>query len=139
MIKLLYSLAIFISYNLQFSVASNTIWAYVYDSFSYVRSLKNLNLVHNLFRSSLVFLSFLFAICVPKIELFISLFGALSASTLAIIIPSILDLILFWPMSKYSYLKLGKNILLISFGLYIFIVGCFVSIHDIVKYYNKSV
>jgi hypothetical protein len=137
MIKVLYSLAIFISYNLQFSVASNTIWAYLNESFKFFKTLNNLNTFHNLFRSFLVFLSFLFAICVPKIELFIALFGALSASTLAIIIPSVLDLMLFWPLSNYSLLKLGKNIFLIFFGSYVFFAGCFVSIRDIIHYFYK--
>jgi hypothetical protein len=134
-IKLLYSLAIFISYNLQFSVASNTIWEAIQGT--RFKKFKNSNIAHNLFRSFLVFLSFLFAICVPKIELFIALFGALSASTLAIIIPCILDLILFWPLSNYSVLKLTKNILLIIFGLYILFAGCYTSILDIIYFYKK--
>ena len=138
MIKILYSVAIFISYNLQFSVASNAIWLYLNDNFSSFKNFKNLNIAHNLFRSFLVFMSFLFAIFVPKIELFISLVGAFSASTLAIIIPSFLDLILFWPISNYSLLKLFKNVFLIIFGFYIFFAGCYVSVQDILIYYKSS-
>ena len=134
-IKLLYSLAIFISYNLQFSVASNTIWSMIQGT--KFKILKNPNLAHNLFRSFLVVLSFLFAICVPKIELFIALFGALSASTLAILIPCFLDLMVFWPLSNFSLLKLTKNVCLIFFGFYILFAGCYASIVDIFHYYKR--
>lgn len=153
-VKILYALAIFISYNLQFSIASNTIWSYIYESSSYLKSLKPknktidpldssksqtrvYNLIHNLFRSALVVLSFVLAITIPKIELFISLFGAIAASTLAIIIPTVLDLVLFWPLSKYSFFKLYKNFLFLLFGVYVFVAGVYVSVIDIYIYFKN--
>lgn len=157
-IKILFAIAIFISYNLQFYVAADIIWTYVYRSSKYLRSLnekstssesltsnnssksssKMYSLIHNAFRSAMVVFTFCLAILVPKIDLFISLVGSIASSTLAIIIPPILDLVVFWPESNRSKPKLIKNILIILFGIYIFIAGTWVSMNDIIKYLMKS-
>ena len=84
----------------------------------------------------MVFISFLFAILIPKIDILLSLFGSISGSTIALILPAILDLVLFWPKSKYSLTKLFKNIFILTLGIYIFIAGLTTSINDIVDYFN---
>ena len=100
---------------------------------------KMLNLLENLFRGSLVILTFLLAILIPRIDLFISLVGAVACCVLALIIPPALDLLLFWKKSiRYSYLILFKNILIILFGLYIFLAGTYVSISNIVDYFKGN-
>jgi solute carrier family 36 (proton-coupled amino acid transporter) len=90
----------------------------------------------NIFRSLLVCLTFAMAIFIPKIDLFISLVGALAGSMLALVIPPIIDLILFWPASGYSKLKLLKNVVIIIFGIYIFGAGTFVSVSDIIDFFK---
>jgi amino acid permease len=158
-------LAIFISYNLQFYVAAEIIWSYVYRSSKYLQSLtqntprvdeysqleetvndteinksarKTINMIELIFRSSLVIFTFLLAVSIPRIDLFISLVGAVASSTLAIILPPILDLIVFWPQTNYSTLRLIKNILIILFGVYIFGAGTFVSFKDIINYLTNG-
>lgn len=87
----------------------------------------------------LICLTFALAIFIPKIDLFISLVGAVAGSMLALVIPPIIDLVLFWPMSGYSKFKLFKNILIIIFGIYIFGAGTYVSVSDIVDYFKDRV
>ena len=157
----MFSIAIFISYNLQFYVAADIIWTYVLRSSKYIQSLKvrngsfvNLtesqtsdlnrsaskvyNLIHNVFRSSLVIFTFLLAIKVPRIDLFISLVGSIASSTLALIIPPILDLMVFWKYENKTFLRLFKNVLIILFGIYIFISGTWVSMTDIINYLTNK-
>ncbi len=97
-----------------------------------------LELLENIFRSVLVLFTFLLAFSIPRIDLFISLVGAVASSTLAIIVPPVLDLIVFWPSTNFSVLKLGKNIMVILFGVYIFSAGTFVSVKDIVNYFRNK-
>lgn len=91
-------------------------------------------LIENSFRMGIIFLTFGLAIVVPRIDLFINLIGAIASSTLAIIVPVVLDILVFWPMENYSIKKLIKNILMLVFGIYIFIAGTYTSLHDIYEY-----
>lgn len=83
------------------------------------------------------FLSFqvVLAISVPRLSLFISLFGALCLSVLGIAFPAIIEICVLWPDNDFGPFKfmLIKNILLITFGLLGLVVGTYVSIVDIVK------
>ncbi|CAF1034919.1 unnamed protein product [Brachionus calyciflorus] len=131
-VKILFAIAIFISYNLQFYVAADIIWAQMSDLNR--SASKAYNLIQNVFRSSLVILTFLLAIKVPRIDLFISLVGSIASSTLALIIPPVLDLMIFWKSSNKTLLRFLKNLCVIIFGTYIFISGTWVSLTDIVDY-----
>ena len=71
---------------------------------------------------------------VPRIDLFIALIGAIASSTLAIIVPVLLDLIVFWPMNNYNKKQLFKDIVILIFGIYIFGAGTYTSMYDIIKY-----
>jgi proton-coupled amino acid transporter len=143
-IKICFAIAIFISYNLQFYVAAEIIWSAILRSSNYLRTqrlglssstqTKLYMLYENLFRIVLVVFTFSLAVNVPRIDLFISLVGAIASSTLAIIIPPILDIIVFYEASNRSKVKLVKNILIIIFGFYIFIAGTWVSVNDIIEY-----
>ncbi len=98
-----------------------------------------MKLLENSFRASLVILTFLLAVLIPQIDLFISLVGAVACCVLALIIPPVLDLLLFWKKSmKFSFFILIKDILIILFGVYIFISGTFVSIVNIIDYFMSK-
>jgi len=76
---------------------------------------------------------------VPRIDLFISLIGAVASSTLAIIVPIVLDHFIFWPMENYSLIKLVKNIVVAVFGVYIFFAGTYTSLYDIIDYLKEPI
>lgn len=75
------------------------------------------------------------AITIPRLGLFISLFGALCLSALGIAFPAIIEICVLWPDSDFGPLNVMmiKNILLIVFGLLGLVVGTYVSIVDIVN------
>jgi solute carrier family 36 (proton-coupled amino acid transporter) len=142
-LKISFSLAIFISYNLQFYVAASILWTYMYKNVNYLKQLKDrpnklFKFFEYLFRSLIVCFTFLLAFFIPRIDLFISLVGAISGSMLALVIPPILDLIVFLPTAKYPKIKIAKNILISLFGVYIFIAGTYVSISDIINYFRNK-
>ena len=75
------------------------------------------------------------AAAIPRLDLFISLVGAASSSTLALMAPSLIETITFWPnMGKYRW-KLVKNILIFLFGFLGFVTGSYISIKNIIKYF----
>jgi proton-coupled amino acid transporter len=96
------------------------------------------SLYENLFRIALVVFTFALAVNVPRIDLFISLVGSIASSTLAIIIPPIMDHIVFYESSNRSKMRLLKNVLIVLFGVYIFVSGTYVSLRDIVGYLKNK-
>jgi len=92
-VKILFSIGIFISYNLQFYVAADIIWSFMVRSIKYLKNLneshefetesvnndvkksakKILSHLENVFRSCLVIFTFLLAISIPRIGMLIAL------------------------------------------------------------------
>mgnify|MGYP002715745088 CR=1 FL=1 len=73
------------------------------------------------------------AIMIPDLSAVISLVGAGSSSTLAIIFPPVLEIITFWDsdLGKYNWILI-KDIIIIIFGFLVFGLGTYVSICNIV-------
>lgn len=76
---------------------------------------------------------------VPKLDLFISLFGALCLAALGIAIPAIIDMSTFWYQKDGLKFKISfvKNVALIAFGLIGLVVGTYTSLHDIVVEFGE--
>lgn len=74
------------------------------------------------------------AVAVPNLGPIISLIGAVSASTLALIFPAIIEIITFYPnrLGKYSWM-LWKDIGIIIIGILGFIFGAYASILELFK------
>ncbi|KAK8730977.1 hypothetical protein OTU49_007730, partial [Cherax quadricarinatus] len=88
------------------------------------------------FRTAMVILTFIFAISIPNIGLFISLIGAVSSSTLALIFPPIIELITFWPNTgKYHWILVKAGVICI-FGIVGFVTGTISSVQAIVHFFK---
>ena len=76
---------------------------------------------------------------VPKIDLFISLIGAVSSSTLALIAPSLIHTMVFWDDFNgiSGKLKIGRNMFLFSLGVVGMVAGTIVSVSDFVEFFSK--
>jgi proton-coupled amino acid transporter len=157
-VKLCFSVAVFITFNLQFLVGADIVLSYVYRASGRLHSLRYPTPVHNnvseedeqplqgskskflifaiesSIRTLVILVIFALAIAVPRIDLFIALVGAVASSMLAIIIPSALDLWVFWPIEGYSKTKLITNVIFLVFGVYIFLAGTYTSMRDIIQY-----
>lgn len=75
----------------------------------------------------------LLAISVPRLALFISLFGAFCLSVLGIAFPSVMEICVLWPDHFGPFnVQLWKNIVLILIGLVGLVVGTYKSVFDII-------
>jgi len=70
---------------------------------------------------------------IPNLGAVISLVGAVSSSTLALIFPPVIEIITFWEngYGKYKWI-LWKDILIMVFGLLGFGFGSYVSIWNVI-------
>lgn len=128
-VRLLFSLAIFITYLLQFYVPFQIIWPLIQHHFpaNYVRP------VEYLLKALCIVITFGIAALIPHLELVIALIGAFSSSALALLFPPVLELVTFWPDNIRDGLPMIiKNILILIFGITGFIAGTGVAIMEIV-------
>ncbi|XP_059059749.1 proton-coupled amino acid transporter-like protein CG1139 [Achroia grisella] len=128
--KVLFGIAIFLSFPLQNFVAYAITW----------RKLKKkipqgqVYCVDYILRVVLVLLPFAVAVAVPRLGPFISLFGAMCLSLLAIVFPGLIDVCVWYPTTygpcKY---KLLRDIIIILLGMFALISGCYTSIIEIIQ------
>jgi solute carrier family 36 (proton-coupled amino acid transporter) len=90
-----------------------------------------------IFRTCMVFVTFLVAILVPNVGLLISIIGAVCSNSLALVFPVIIEfLVMTRGDQKMSLLHSIKNILILLLALIGFISGAFESIRGIINLYN---
>ncbi|RLU19973.1 hypothetical protein DMN91_008532 [Ooceraea biroi] len=130
-IKIMFAIAIFITYALQAYVPVEIMWSTYLDHRIQNRKV----LWEYVCRTLITLCTFVLAIAIPRLGLFISLFGALCLSALGIAFPAIIEICVLWPENDFGPLKftLIKNILLIVFGMIGLVVGTYVSIVGIVE------
>ncbi|XP_040568397.1 proton-coupled amino acid transporter 1 isoform X1 [Lepeophtheirus salmonis] len=127
-------LAIFFSYALQFYVPLKTILPFVHKCVPEERHL----LAEYVLRYTLVLFTFCCAAAIPQLDLLISLVGAVSSSTLALMAPAIIDTITFWPNMGPYKIRFLANLLIFSLGFIGFITGTYVSIEQIINGKSQS-
>jgi len=129
LVQIMMALAIFFSYAIQFYVPVDIINSYIQDRIAPDKHLK----VEYLIRLCLVLFTFTLAAVIPKLDLFISLVGSVSSSTLALMAPSIIDTVTAGP--ECSRWRLLKNCLIFLFGFIGFATGTYVSLSNIINYF----
>ena len=81
------------------------------------------------------------AAAIPNLSLFISLVGALSSSSLALLFPTVIDSMLFWEQRKgntMGRLCLAKNAFIFIVGFLGFVTGTYYSVRNIVDYFESG-
>lgn len=132
-VKIIISAAIFFTFALQFFVPVEIIWGHIRGHFAKY----SLQAEYGL-RVLLVTLTVVISIVIPDLEPFISLIGALCLSTLGIIGPSLIDLIVFWDDLGQWKWRLWTNCSLMMFGVVGFISGTYVSVLEIIELHHAS-
>ncbi|XP_012272846.1 proton-coupled amino acid transporter-like protein CG1139 [Orussus abietinus] len=135
-VQILLALAIYVTHALQCYVAVDICWNdYLGHKFK--------SNSHKLFweyfvRTCLVLVTFLLAVAIPELELFISLFGALCLSALGLAFPAIIQSCTFWNViqGNEKILMLAKNTSLVLFGILGLIVGTYTSLRDIITTFS---
>ncbi|XP_011251612.1 proton-coupled amino acid transporter-like protein pathetic [Camponotus floridanus] len=133
-VKLLIAAAVLFTYGLQYFVPLEII----------CNSIKPLIFNHNyavmtetLVRLGMVIITVIVAVVVPKLDLFISLVGAICFSILGLSIPAVIETVSCWENHLGSFKwRLWKNSLILLFALLALGFGTWVSVLDIIKYYK---
>jgi len=133
MIIMMMALAIFFSYGLQFYVPLELILPSLKQR---VQERWHLPAEY-LLRFTLVLITFLLAAAIPILELFISLVGAASSSTLALMAPPLIHLMVNWEDFKGTKGKILilRNVFLFMVGFIGFITGTYVTLGQIINYF----
>ncbi|XP_024084904.1 proton-coupled amino acid transporter 1 isoform X2 [Cimex lectularius] len=126
-VRVMLALAIFLSYGLQFYVPMGIIWPFVMQRID-ERYHKVGELVT---RALLVVFTFCLAVAIPNLGAVISLVGALSSSTLALIFPPVIEIVTFWDRGL-TKTTLCKDIAIALFGITGFLFGTYASLYDII-------
>ncbi|KAL1443053.1 hypothetical protein MTO96_000940 [Rhipicephalus appendiculatus] len=142
-IRLIFAISIFLSYALQMYVPVQIIWPSVVKRFSLddgKYSPRVVMIFEFLMRTALVTMTFVLAVAVPRLDLFIPLVGALASSSLALILPPLLELFTLWESDHgklmWSWLW-AKNIFISVLGVLGFVTGTFVAITEIVNTFSN--
>ncbi|CAH1119693.1 unnamed protein product [Phaedon cochleariae] len=131
--KIMLAVAIYSSHALQLYPAIDIVWT------QYLRPLfdKSPNQIFYEYatRTLLVSICFCLAVAIPYVDLFISLFGALSLSMLGLAFPAIIDLSTNWYslVGTRGVLIIIKSCCIILFAILGLIVGTSTSLENIVK------
>ncbi|CAH1366375.1 proton-coupled amino acid transporter-like protein CG1139 [Tenebrio molitor] len=135
--KVMLAIAIYITHPLQLYVAIDIIWnEYLAARFEKCRYQVFYEYV---VRTSLVLITFALAVAIPKLDLFISLFGAFCLSALGLAFPAIIQTSTFWyTLNGFKgKLIIAKNGCIVLFGFVGLIVGTYTSLQKIVEYFNE--
>uniref|UniRef100_A0A8D8V943 Proton-coupled amino acid transporter 4 n=3 Tax=Cacopsylla melanoneura TaxID=428564 RepID=A0A8D8V943_9HEMI len=128
-VKLMIAVAIFLTYALQFYVPMEIIWKNVKHRFT-----AHPTVSEYVIRISLVVFTVVVAMSIPNLGPFISLVGAICLSTLGLMFPSVIELIVCWDTPGLGTLNwiLWKNLFIIGFGVLGFLTGTYTSIDEMV-------
>uniref|UniRef100_A0A1A9W4P4 Amino acid transporter transmembrane domain-containing protein n=1 Tax=Glossina brevipalpis TaxID=37001 RepID=A0A1A9W4P4_9MUSC len=135
-VKLMIAIAIFFTFTLQFYVPISIIWKGIQHKIAPEKQ----NITEYVIRILLVLLCGAIAVALPNLGPFISLIGAVCLSTLGMIVPSIIELAVYYEDPGYGRGKwrLWKNAFLIAFGFIGFFTGTYVSILEFHEEFNGS-
>ncbi|PSN54890.1 Proton-coupled amino acid transporter-like protein [Blattella germanica] len=132
-VRVMLALAIFVTHGLLCYVAVDIAWNHYL--LPKMEKYPHKFIFEYLTRTCLVLVTFLMAVAIPNLELFISLFGALCLSALGIAFPAIIETSTFWysiNRSSSFYGMLARNTFLVIFSVFGLVVGTYTAMADII-------
>ncbi|KPI91888.1 Proton-coupled amino acid transporter 4 [Papilio xuthus] len=132
----MFAVAIFISYGLHCYVPVEVLWKGYLLPWLEKSGSDKLRVWEYALRVALCLLTFVLAVSVPRLGLFISLFGALCLSALGICFPAIMESFLQYP--KKPMLLLLKDALLFIIGIVGLLAGTYTALISIVRSFQPQ-
>ncbi|KAK0420499.1 hypothetical protein QR680_014722 [Steinernema hermaphroditum] len=132
-IKLMFVACIMVSYPLQFYVPMERVEKWITRKIVPSRQTLYIYIV----RFGGVILTCIVAEIIPHLALFISLIGAFSGASLALVFPPCIDLLCSYAQRQLTPKVWAKNIFLVSFGLLGFCTGTYSALADIAKTFTS--
>lgn len=142
----LFVTAILFSYPLQFYVFNEIIWNWIQDKFltdDHNKPIKNQAKrrakYEYICRTVLVLMTFFFAITIKKLRLLMEVVGAISGTSLSIILPPIIHLATFWEdISGWSKaIIVTMDAFIITLGISASASGTFFSVREIIEKWHE--
>ena len=141
-VKLMFAIAIFMSYPLQMFVPISMIWPKLKQALALEENTEKYEYFDFGFRFLMVTATFVAAAVVPKLDLFISLVGAFCSSCLAWIFPPLFHTLTFWDsqeeLGRCRFIAyVSKNCFIALFGFIGFLTGTYCSMREVVSHFSK--
>ncbi|KAF5271070.1 hypothetical protein FQR65_LT00489 [Abscondita terminalis] len=134
-VKFVIPLGVLLTFALQFYIPVSIMFPYIQERLG---PFKRPALMESVFRVFFVLVIFALAEIIPYLDLFISLVGAFCSTSIALIIPPILEFVTNSSTSKVSVWMITKNVVIIGIGVLGCVTGSYESIRLIAEAFKNE-